>query len=46
MKNSIVYATSIWKITLTESQRKKVNYFSFVSVLRSQSHHRILETDN
>lgn len=46
MKNSIAYGTLIWKIILTQSQRKQINYFVAIGILRSKSRHHISEYDN
>lgn len=46
MKNSIAYCTLIWKITPTESQRKQINYFVTIGILRSKNQHHIPENDN
>lgn len=44
-KNSIAYGTLLWKLTPTDSQRKQINYFVFISVLRSKNDHHVPETD-
>ena len=46
MKNSIAYCTLIWKITPTQSQRKQINYFVTIGILRSKNQHHITENDN
>ncbi|MBU7556777.1 hypothetical protein AB5N10_00905 [Weissella paramesenteroides] len=46
MKNSIAYCSLIWKITPTESQRKQINYFVAIGILRSKNQHHIPENDN
>ena len=36
-KNSIAYMTLIWNINPSNSQRKQINYFIFVNILRSRN---------
>ena len=44
-KNSISYATILWKITFSQSQRKQINYFIFVSLLRSKNQMHLKNTN-
>lgn len=45
IKNSITYVTTIWHLRLTNSQKKQIDYFTFVNFLRSNSHKELHEQD-